>query len=149
MSSHLYLVRHGKAEPDHPGGDAARRLTPEGRDAFRALVTSLGRRLAVERILSSPFTRARQTADVLSEITGVRVEEEEALASGASNGREILVIARRAGRGTALVGHNPEIAEAIALAAGRDEKVRPGAIAAIEAEGALSIGWLEAPVRDD
>jgi len=30
----VYLVRHGKAEQDAPGGDAARRLTAEGRAQF-------------------------------------------------------------------------------------------------------------------
>lgn len=146
-TSRLYLVRHGKAEPDHAGGDAARRLTAEGSQAFRALARSLRPRLRVERILTSPLTRARQTAEILSAITGAPVEEEGALASGASTGREILALARRAGLGAALVGHNPEMAEAVALAAGREEKVRPGTIAALRDEGALGLAWIEAPPR--
>src|SRR5512141_2821426 len=104
-SSHVYLVRHAKAEHDHPRGDAARRLTAEGRKAFRDLVTALHPRLRLERILTSPFARARQTAEVLAEITGAPIEEEDVLASGASSGRELLALARRAGPGVALVGH--------------------------------------------
>jgi phosphohistidine phosphatase len=147
MSTHFYLVRHAKAEPDNDGGDAARRLTPEGRLAFHAVVTRLQRRVHLDRILTSPYVRARQTAEILSELTGAPVVEEEALVSGASAGRDILALARRSGPGVALVGHNPEMAEAVALAAGREEKFRPGSIAACEAEGSLSLAWLEGPAR--
>jgi phosphohistidine phosphatase len=148
-SSHFYLVRHAKAEQSHDGDDEARRLTPEGRLAFRAVATRLRGRVRLDRILTSPFARARETAEILSEITGAPVVEEEALASGSSTGRDILALARRSGPRVALVGHNPEMAEAVALAAGRDEKVRPGTIAACEAEGALSLAWLEAPGKGD
>ncbi len=145
----VYLVRHAKAEEPGGGGDAARRLTPAGRAAFAALLRALGPRLAVRRILTSPFARARETAALLSEATGAPVVEEDALASGRSGGREILERAHAAPAGTALVGHNPEVAEAVALAAGRDEKVRPGAVAALDATGAgLSLAWLEAPRRE-
>ena len=146
-SPHLYLIRHAKAEHDHPRGDAARRLTPQGRKAFRELVTALRPRLGVDRIVTSPFARARETAEVLAEITGAPIEEEHALVSGASSGRAILALARMAGAGVALVGHNPEIAEAIAIVSERDEHVRPGTVAALDLDGALAVAWIEAPAR--
>ncbi len=37
----LYLVRHGRAEPSHPLGDFARRLTPVGRADFGARAEAL------------------------------------------------------------------------------------------------------------
>jgi phosphohistidine phosphatase len=44
------------------------------------------------------------------------------------------------------VGHNPEIAEAVALAAGRGLEVRPGTVAAVDLGPASSaLAWLEAP----
>lgn len=143
----VYLVRHAKAEPGDGQGDAARRLTPEGRARFEAHVRGLGQRLRVTRIVTSPFTRARETADLLARATGAPVEEESELASGASTGKAILRLARDAGDGTALVGHNPEMAEAIALACGREREVKPGAVAELEvsAEGDATLGWLELP----
>jgi phosphohistidine phosphatase len=78
-------------------------------------------------------------------LTGAPVEDEPALASGASGGREVLAVARRGGEGTAVVGHNPEMAEAVAIAAGREEKVRPGTIAEVAGE---ALRWLEAPPRE-
>lgn len=144
----VYLVRHAKAEKEAPGGDGARRLTAEGRERFRRLLSDLPRPLAVARILTSPLARARETAELLSASTGVAIEEEMALASGRSSGKELLELARRAGDGAALVGHNPELAEAVALAAGSDQEVKPGAIAALDLRPAGPVlVWLEKPPK--
>jgi phosphohistidine phosphatase len=143
MPGCFYLIRHARAESAAPGGDEGRGLTAEGRDAFRETVASLAGRLQVKRIYTSPFLRARQTGDLLAAITGAPLEEEEELASGAMTGREILRLGAELGAGAALVGHNPELAEAVALAAGRDVKVPPGTVAAIDLEGRLA--WMARP----
>ncbi len=140
------LVRHGDAEPKDPRGDAARALTAAGRARFAAHARALAPRLSVSRIATSPLARARETALLLSAATGAPVADEPALASGASSARELLELGVRLGTGAALVGHNPEIAEALALVAGRHVEVRPGTIAAIDVEGgAFRLAWLEAP----
>lgn len=142
----FHLVRHGEAEPKDPRGDAARALTPAGRDRFAAHAAALAGRLALRRIATSPFARARETAVLLARATGAPIEEEPALAAGASTGKELLALGRRLGAGVALVGHNPEIGEAVALAAGRQAEVRPGTVAAIDWDGAsFRLAWLEAP----
>jgi len=145
MPARVYLVRHGKAEKS-AASDAARRLTPEGRERCAALVRALARKLEVSRILTSPLERARETAEILAEATGAEVAEEPLLACGASTGQGILVLARSAGAGAGLVGHNPELAEAISLAAGREVEVKPGAIAAVDLDGAgARLAWIERP----
>jgi phosphohistidine phosphatase len=149
----VYLVRHAKAEKEPPEGehgDAARRLTPHGRALFFALARTLAPDLGATRILTSPFARARETAEILAALTRAPLEEEPLLASGASTGRALLDLARRAGAGAMLVGHNPEVAEAVALAAGGEQKVRPGTVAALdlEAHGEPRLAWLEAPVHE-
>lgn len=144
-SIRVYLVRHAKAEPQG-GDDARRRLTPEGRDRFAAHVRALAPRLRVARIRTSPFLRARETAELLAARTGATVEEEPALASGSSDGRAVLALVRAAADGTALVGHNPELAQAIASVAGRDLEVKPGAVAALDVDGGeVRLAWIEAP----
>jgi len=146
MTVRVYLVRHGAAEPQGPGGDAARRLTPAGRAEFEAHLGALGAVLAPARVLSSPLVRARETAALLAASARAPLVQEPALRSGASGGRALLALARRKGAGTALVGHNPEIAEAIALAAGRELSVPPGAVAAVDLDGAVArLAWLRAP----
>jgi phosphohistidine phosphatase len=142
----VFLVRHAKAEKESPGGDAARRLTAEGRERFRLLLAELAGSLPVTRILSSPLARALETAELLAAATGAPVEEEEALASGRSDGRALLALARAAGGGAALVGHNPELAEAVARAAGREAEVKPGAVAAVDlGPQGPRLAWLRRP----
>jgi phosphohistidine phosphatase len=148
MPAHrVYLVRHAKAEP-HADDDASRRLTPEGRERFVRLVRALAPRLTVSRVLTSPLVRARQTAELLARAAGAPLEEDPRLASGESDGRELLALARGLPHGTALVGHNPEIAEALARVAGRDLEVKPGAVAAVElSDRGARLEWLELPLR--
>ena len=143
----VYLVRHAKAEARRED-DGDRRLTPHGRARFERLLQALGDRLQVARVLTSPLLRARETAELLARATRAPVEEEPRLGSGESGGRELLALARQAPPGTALVGHNPELAEAIALAAGRDLEVPPGAVAALDVRARdVTLAWLEAPSR--
>lgn len=142
----FHLVRHGEAEPKDARGDAARALTPAGRARFAAHAALLANRLRLSRIATSPLSRARETADLLARATGAPVGEEAALAAGASSGRDVLALGRRLGQGAALVGHNPEFAEAISLAAGSRVEARPGAIAAIDADGeTFRLAWIETP----
>ncbi len=145
----VYLVRHAKAEGDAPGGDAARRLTPEGRARFFALAGELANKTEISRIVTSPFVRARETAEILAAATGAPVAENPDLAPGRSTGRDILAWARSEGGGVALVGHNPEMAEAVALAAGHAEKLPAGSVAAVDlAEGGSRVAWIEAPEKE-
>ncbi len=142
----FYLVRHAEAERSSTGLDVARRLTAEGRSRFAVLAEALAHELRLSRVLTSPLARSRETADLLVAACGGSVEEQEALNSGRSGGMQILELGRSAGAGAALVGHNPEMAEAVKLASGQDQKVPPGAVAAVEAgaEG-YRLLWMRVP----
>jgi phosphohistidine phosphatase len=68
----LILLRHGKAEDDHPKGDSARRLVGKGREqATRAarLLKKAGRLPAI--VLTSPYARARETAEIFCDAAGM------------------------------------------------------------------------------
>lgn len=149
MPTHrVYLVRHAKAEP-HSGDDAARRLTSEGRARFARLVGALGPRLKIARVVTSPFVRARETAELLAHATGTPVDEDPRLASGASESDELLALVREAAPGTAFVGHNPEIAKAVARTAGRDLEVKPGAVVELSVDGrTVRLAWIENPSKE-
>jgi phosphohistidine phosphatase len=143
----VYLVRHAKAEP-HAGDDRSRRLTAEGRARFVRHLDALGARLRVSRVVTSPFVRARQTAELLARATGAPLEEDDRLAAGASTGKELLALVFEAPAGAALVGHNPEIAEALARLTGDDTEVKPGAVAELEVDGKhVRLAWLEGPEK--
>ncbi len=146
MRQRFYLVRHGESEKGTGASDAECRLTPAGRAAFEALARALAPSVRLARIVTSPYRRARETAAILGAATGVPVEVESALAAGRSTGPELLALARAAGGGVALVGHNPEVAEAVILASGGDRAVPPGTVAAVESgpEG-RRLAWLRTP----
>ena len=91
-----YLVRHGEAEnnqmglfPDDEGHQYA--LTPRGREQVR-ITAKLLSGAAAEAIVSSPVRRARETAELISEVTGLRGEIDDRLREaglGALRGRAL------------------------------------------------------------
>ncbi|HEV2166807.1 MAG TPA: histidine phosphatase family protein [Thermoplasmata archaeon] len=115
----LFVFRHGPAEERDPQrwpGDADRPLSAEGvratRKATRGFVDLVGR---VDRIATSPFERARATAEILARSYRRRVTVEvwEELSSGelaAPIFARLRAGPRRAAR-VALVGHEPTLGE--------------------------------------
>jgi phosphohistidine phosphatase len=65
-------LRHGTAEEINPGGsDAERRLTAAGRDEVRRAAECARRaRVAPTLILSSPYVRAVETAEITAAVLG-------------------------------------------------------------------------------
>ena len=68
----IYLLRHGIAEEARPGfPDPERALTGEGRDKLRRVLKQARRAGAAPGlILSSPYRRALETADVAADVLG-------------------------------------------------------------------------------
>jgi phosphohistidine phosphatase len=107
----LYVVRHGIAEKEARGGDAARRLTPGGRSRMRLVARGLRRmKVSVQALYTSPFARAAETAAILVAEHGALPEPKEldALAQGTRPLESIRALARQAKRGDLMiVGHEP------------------------------------------
>src|SRR5713101_1805823 len=72
----LYILRHGLAvEPGAPGfaKDSDRPLTPKGeRKLWRIAEAMKAMDLSFDLILSSPYVRARQTAEIIAEAFNAR-----------------------------------------------------------------------------
>ncbi len=83
----LYLLRHGIAEDPTAGqSDSARALTPEGRKKLRAVLkTALGADVSPSLILTSPYKRAVETAQLAAVILKYKgpLVKSEALAPSA------------------------------------------------------------------
>jgi len=110
----LYVIRHGIAEDAGPGqDDAERALTSDGEKKLRREVKGL-RELGwmFERVLTSPWLRAKQTAKLLASITEHDVTETELLAAPPS--RELMtLIAETKAEHVAVVGHEPWLGELV------------------------------------
>src|SRR5262245_15501673 len=112
----LLVRRHDVADPREPGAsrdaDAKRPLTSGGRKraerAARALARLVGE---VDLLASSPFLRARQTADALAaELDEVEVTEVDALAPGSAPAGVAAWLAEQHGiEQAAIVGHEPDL----------------------------------------
>lgn len=161
-SLELYLVRHAVAAergPDYPD-DAERPLTDEGVERFRRAVAGL-RDLGVQLdlVLSSPYVRARETAELLCVGLKPRPKliEVAALACDGKPADVVAAVARysAAGRGAsriALVGHEPDLGELAARLLGAKGRVefKKGAVCRIDVDRAMPAGpgtlrWLLTP----
>lgn len=114
----LYLLRHGVAvRRGTPGyaNDRNRPLTPEGRRRLASIAAGM-RRLGLEfdAIFSSPYVRARETAEVVARGLGMErhVTTSPLLAPDADRSRlwsEIETMLKRASARVLLVGHEPDL----------------------------------------
>ena len=119
----LYILRHGIAvERGTPGFtfDSQRPLTSEGRRKLRRISRALQQLdLSFDVILSSPFTRARQTAEIVAANLNLnkKLKFTEALAPATSRVRLIREInsIRPSPNDVLLVGHEPSLSELISL----------------------------------
>ncbi len=156
----LIVLRHAEAVDAgaHPGPDAGRPLTEDGREGARRA----GRVLEVidsvpDVILTSPLLRAVQTAE---EVAGAvrkapRPEVFEPLAAGAEPARLLARLAARAPDGVVLiVGHEPDLGllleEACSGRASGAFPFRKAGLALLEFEGPPSpaggrLSWLLPP----
>ena len=130
----IWLLRHGDAEDGSP--DAQRRLTPKGerqaRDAGAALAR-LG--VGFDACLASPRVRAADTAKLACEALGIEPRIEERLSGGAFDPEEL---AAGEGDEVLLVGHEPDLSEAVRRLSGGRVRLRKGGLAAL-AEGELQL----------
>lgn len=122
----LYLLRHAIAvERGTPGyrRDRDRPLTPEGEKKMRRIARGLqALELSFDAILSSPFVRARQTAEIVAALFRAedRLAFTDALAVGGDHQALIRELQDRSSnaRGVLLVGHEPSLSTLISTLLG-------------------------------
>lgn len=109
----LYLLRHGRADREAwSGPDELRPLTPEGRRRMQQQARVLaGLALGLERIVTSPLTRARQTAEIVAD--GLRLRDQLLIDEGLAFGSDFtqfaaVLDANEAASTLMLVGHEPD-----------------------------------------
>ena len=119
----LFILRHGIAADLVTLGlanDADRPLTPEGERKVTQIAEAIGKlELSFDLILSSPYLRARRTAEIVVERlgAGTKLELSDLLTPGGGTKRlvELLKCARPSPESVLLVGHEPYLSELISL----------------------------------
>jgi phosphohistidine phosphatase len=151
----LYFLRHGIAEDPRPGqSDRDRQLTPEGIAGMRAESEVLRQlNLKLDLILTSPYDRARQTAEIVAEALGLtdKLEMEPRLAPGCRLGDlQEIVGDRPQVQRIMLVSHNPDLpVMAGQLAGGANIDMKKGGLIRIDTDrvepGAGMLEWIFTP----
>jgi len=153
----VFILRHGLAEDaSHSGLDADRKLTAEGEDKIRRTASAL-RKLSLEfdRILSSPYARARRTAELVHETMEHpgKLEFSERLIPSASAVSALELLQQR-GKSILVVGHEPHLSSlASLLLTGTlhlSVLLKKGGLIRISCHGSIAPGagtleWLLAP----
>lgn len=119
----LYLMRHGIAEDlDVHGGarDRDRRLTEKGVRQMRQIAQAMVElELEFDLILSSPFRRARETAEIVAEALGaerrLRFSDHLAVPPDSPKLLRQITTLRRVPERVLLIGHEPHLSELTAL----------------------------------
>ncbi len=110
----LLIVRHAIALPRDRRrwpDDAARPLSPSGaRRARKAAAGLKGLCKVPDRLLTSPLLRARQTAEILTEVAGwPRAEAAPELKAGAGAEAVLALLGKLRSKRMAIVGHQPDL----------------------------------------
>lgn len=119
----LYFLRHGiAAEHDSKQfpDDTKRPLTPEGRKKLRRSANGLlALGLGFDLIFTSPYVRARQTADIVAEVFKAKAELHVTPHLAHAGDTHALVTALngvcKPDDNVLLVGHEPDMSQFIAL----------------------------------
>ena len=141
---HIYIARHAwageRGDPRWPD-DSLRELTPEGIERYSEVVKRLAEcGFAPERIVTSPYTRCRQTADIIAKyVSGKpKIDELEALEPGSDLDALLEWTNEQGGKDVCWCGHSPDV-EVLAATLIGDGAARvrfaKGAVAAIGFDG--------------
>lgn len=124
-------MRHAAAEESGPSGDASRALTEQGRRDARKAGEALKER-AISQILCSPRLRARETAEIVAGVLGLKASTREGLNCGAT----AETYRAEFDEDVLLVGHNPEISAVAGVS------FRPSTVVCIEDD---KVTWVRHP----
>jgi phosphohistidine phosphatase len=126
----LYLLRHGLAaeRAPHSTKDADRPLTPKGKRKLWLVAEAMeALELSFDRILSSPYVRARQTAEIVAEAFNARprLEFTDTLTPHGNSKHlvELLLHIEPQPQNILLVGHEPYLSELISLLLAGDTRL--------------------------
>jgi phosphohistidine phosphatase len=146
----VYIARHGKATRDSPSGaDRDRRLRGRGRRQAEYLAEQLASMaVAPAAVLTSPYLRTVETADIIADALGLTPAVDERLLCGAPASAALHLIAECDSLGVTplLIGHNPQVSELVGVlargVAGVDICVRTGELFALSGDDPALVGRL-------
>jgi phosphohistidine phosphatase len=139
----IYILRHGIANDGKAGHpDSERALTREGKDKLRDVLRAARRAgVAPSLVLSSPYVRAVETAEIAAAETGYdgKIEQTQALVPDASP-HDVWneIRARKSESAILLAGHEPLLSAVVAFLLGAPSlqvDMKKGALVRVDCDG--------------
>src|SRR5271165_1072880 len=154
----LYLVHHGiavdRADPKSPQ-EAERPLTAKGVQKTRSAALGLSTlKVKPELLITSPYVRAAQTAEIFAEALGLgpdRIRVSEALKPAANPAEIVKELSQWKAREAMCFGHAPHLDRLIELLAGTRgafTEIKKAGVACLEhasGHGRWHLRWLVTP----
>lgn len=125
----LYLIRHAIAIDEGTEGyeDSERPLTDSGRKKMRMIAKGLrGIGVGIDLIISSPYVRARETAEVLADVFKIKTEigfSENLVQLGDPNLLIAEINEKYSVDSIAIVGHEPNLSALTGLLVSENAKI--------------------------
>ena len=155
----LYILRHGIAVPPGTPGikDEDRPLTKDGKRKMKAIAEGmLAIKLQLGRILSSPYVRARETAEIVGQVFGLKIELWKPLIPSGNPHQLISHLVKVHEDNVLLVGYEPHLSEFVSvLICGNPEaqiELKKGALCKVSSNHLIygrcaTLEWLLAPAQ--
>jgi phosphohistidine phosphatase SixA len=148
----VFIMRHGEAEPN-ADTDAKRELTPQGRKDIAQMLVDYGSELSrVDSIWASPYVRAQQTAQLLSQHFSKAVITQSFLPPNGNPADTLAALETHRNETILVVSHQPLVGILIDGLAGLEPgryRMGTGALACLTtkvyANGCCELEWLHQP----
>ncbi len=133
----LYLVRHGVAanRSEWQGNDIDRPLTQEGREEMQRVAAGIAKMgLALDAILTSPYPRASETAEIIAKKLGMtdKLAQDDRLEYGFGRKKLRKILSDHGdAQALMLVGHEPDFSQLIGKLTGGRVVIDKGGMAHI------------------
>jgi len=146
----LYFLRHGEADwPDWKKADAERPLTQRGRKEMAKIAEFLkGLDLDLDQIVTSPFARAKQTAEIVADRLKIKLQRDLILEPGFDIAGLKRLFRKYPGDNLMIVGHEPDFSTLLSDLTGASLKLSKAGLALVEIDDAKKGGrllWLFPP----
>ena len=146
----LYFLRHGEADwPDWKKSDDERPLTDFGKKEVRDVAKFLARlKVRPDLIVTSPFPRAAQTAEIAADYLKRKLRKDELLAPGFGMSELRTILKRHRSKALMLVGHEPDFTNVISGLTGASLKLSKAGVALLDVDSESQEGrvlWLFPP----
>jgi phosphohistidine phosphatase len=146
----LYFLRHGEADwPDWEKSDDERPLTKRGKKEMHEVAAFLKRlKVCPDVIVTSPLSRASQTAEIAAEHLKMKCCEDKLLAPGFGRQELERVLKKYPAESLMIVGHEPDFTHTISQVTGASLKLSKAGVALVELDRSWRNGrllWLFPP----